>query len=712
MREVLSHSCHSSDLTEKALTEEISEFLRFNVENEKDANNEKVAREDEILLEVDVKDTFILPPHVLNEMQNQNIIVPFVEVNRGPDLTTNKCHLNISQVEEVGISHRDEVENEIIENEGDLDSIELAEVTNDNEKRKLNSRREETKTKRLKGEKYIGYSRSQDGKIQHNVQREKKQMKNRCSHKTSQKQSSRTLMCGEVSEETRMKTFNYFWNLESWDERKSYIRGLVSTKEISRRRKNVGTVAVFRKKQSHDCFLPLSTGRKVLVCRDMLLSTLALGRNTFERWTTNIQPNALAFNASNKDIVSNETKTKTNSNVSKLMKQDTRQWLKDLPKVPSHYCRSSSKKLYLESVFRSTLHVYKEYKKFCLEQNKKPVGRTLFQKILKSEAIAIHKPRKDQCDICCSWKTGNISEEDYNTHIKKKNEAEIAKRDAKESMSEEKLVVTMDLQSVLLAPKLEASAVYYKQKLQIHNFTVFALNNKNVDLYVWHESNGGVSANEFTTCIVEFIKITKEHQNYNHITLISDGCGYQNRNKVLSSALLKLSQELNITIEQLILERGHTMMEADAVHSSLEAYFKPPIYAPSDYVTRMRQARDHHPYRIHNLNYSFFLNYEQVEGNLTTIKPEKNARVTDIRGLLYLPTGIMQYRLNHSDAWTEFVKPRKSRTNIAQQQLPAVPRKLFEQPIKISKQKYDHLQELKKVIEIDYHPFYDSLPHN
>lgn len=55
----------------------------------------------------------------------------------------------------------------------------------------------------------------------------------------------------------------------------------------------------------------------------------------------------------------------------------------------------------------------------------------------------------------------------------------------------------MDLQSVLLAPKLEASAIYYKQKLQIHNFTVFELNSKTVDLYVWHECNGGVTANEF-----------------------------------------------------------------------------------------------------------------------------------------------------------------------------------------------------------------------
>ncbi|KAL5237223.1 hypothetical protein ACI65C_004633 [Semiaphis heraclei] len=64
------------------------------------------------------------------------------------------------------------------------------------------------------------------------------------------------------------------------------------------------------------------------------------------------------------------------------------------------------------------------------------------------------------------------------------------------------------------------------------------------------------------------------------VTLISDGCNYQNRNKTLASAL------------------RHTMMEADSVHSTLEKIFKPPIYSPSDYIARMRLARPKQPYNI------------------------------------------------------------------------------------------------------------------
>lgn len=63
-------------------------------------------------------------------------------------------------------------------------------------------------------------------------------------------------------------------------------------------------------------------------------------------------------------------------------------------KVPSHYCRSSTKNLYVESVFRSEIHVYKAYKEWCSENGIRHVTRTSFQKILKEMNVKIHKPRR------------------------------------------------------------------------------------------------------------------------------------------------------------------------------------------------------------------------------------------------------------------------------------------------------------------------------
>ena len=101
---------------------------------------------------------------------------------------------------------------------------------------------------------------------------------------------------------------------------------------------------------------------------------------------------------------------------------------------------------------------------------------------------------------------GQLDSAKFNVHQTKQLEACEAKRALKDSANDNKLVITMDLQSILLAPNLLASSVYYKMKLQVHNFTVYCLNNADVHLYVWHEVNGGINSNEFVSCIVDFIQ--------------------------------------------------------------------------------------------------------------------------------------------------------------------------------------------------------------
>ncbi|KAF2882447.1 hypothetical protein ILUMI_23729 [Ignelater luminosus] len=121
---------------------------------------------------------------------------------------------------------------------------------------------------------------------------------------------------------------------------------------------------------------------------------------------------------------------------------------------------------------------------------------------------------------------------------------------------------------------------------------MYVYNNRDVHLYVWHEGDRSATANEFTSCILHFVK---SNIKFKKIVLISDGCEYQNKNKVLSSALADLTKVTDIKIEQIILEKGHTMMEVDSVHSTLEQLFTPPIYTPSNYISRMYQARKKQP---------------------------------------------------------------------------------------------------------------------
>lgn len=167
----------------------------------------------------------------------------------------------------------------------------------------------------------------------------------------------------------------------------------------------------------------------------------------------------------------------------------------ELPKMPSHYCRASSTKLYLEPVVQNKSKLYKLYCDKCNEQQEEHVSRWLFDQIFMEKNLSIFLPKKDQCDVCCSHKVGNISEGEYREHIIKKDRARQEKNEDKlKAINKEVHVFTHDLQSVQLCPKLEASAIYYKTKLCVHNFTMYNLENKDVHCYWFDESTAGLVA--------------------------------------------------------------------------------------------------------------------------------------------------------------------------------------------------------------------------
>lgn len=97
-----------------------------------------------------------------------------------------------------------------------------------------------------------------------------------------------------------------------------------------------------------------------------------------------------------------------------------KEWLELLPKVPSHYCRKSTSKIYVESTFFSLSDMFRVYSVWIIEQGFLSASKTLFLNTLKSEKISIHKPRKDQCDVCCGHKNGTIEESEYNANLERK----------------------------------------------------------------------------------------------------------------------------------------------------------------------------------------------------------------------------------------------------------------------------------------------------
>lgn len=77
-------------------------------------------------------------------------------------------------------------------------------------------------------------------------------------------------------------------------------------------------------------------------------------------------------------------------------------FLKSLAKLPSHYCRKNSTRLYLEPIFKSMGELYGIYKDTCNEEERK-TGRKLnelvlsrysFDKVFNSENLSIFQPKR------------------------------------------------------------------------------------------------------------------------------------------------------------------------------------------------------------------------------------------------------------------------------------------------------------------------------
>lgn len=291
---------------------------------------------------------------------------------------------------------------------------------------------------------------------------------------------------------------------------------------------------------------------------------------------------------------------------------------------------------------------------------------------------------------------------------------EAARREKESDKMYAKHVYTMDLQAVLLVPSLKASALYYKTKLAVHNFTIYDLKTRKGFCYLWDESQGALTANEFTSVICSFITKEVPFEEGDEIIIFSDGCGYQNRNMTLSNALVNLAYTRKITITQKYLEKGHTQMECDSMHSNIERQLRnQDIYLPSSYINACKHARKlPEPYSVKYLNYNFFLNYNAVCNFYRSIRPGTKTgdpQVTDLRALQYQTSGYIKYKLSHEDDWKDLPQRRsKQFAGVLNNCIP----KLYNEMLKIKKEKWLHLQQLKVVLHKDYHEYYDSLLFN
>ena len=543
---------------------------------------------------------------------------------------------------------------------------------------------------------YDGLTRtSKDDKLQYRyaIPRNARKLGPRCNCAQSKKESH-VIRCAKISDEQRALIFANFWKMD-WSGKKATIRTLVTTaspKDQKGRHRKSSDVS--RRKQSPKYNLMLPDSSQVIrVCKKMFLATFDVKEWSVLSWISQDKKEKIPADANKRKVSSLERR------------KFVRDYLEMLPKMESHYCRKDTERLYLEPIWESKNHLYREYMVYCEEKKKKPLDRTTFSDECEDMKISIFSTRKDLCDVCVSYanQDSSVTEEDYNLHIKRKNEAQAEKtRDIKNM--EKLFVFTMDVQAVLVCPIIRASAGYYKSKLTVHNFTLYDVRTQAGYCNLWDESEGDLSANVFATMITNFIETKVRFKPSDEIILWSDGCCYQNRNCVLTNALLNLAMKCGIVIVQKYLEKGHTQMEADSMHSTIERKLRrKQIYLPSAYMTYCETARiNPGPYQVQYWHHDEFLHYAKLKF-FSSIRPGRRAgdpQVVDLRALRYEPNGTLSYKILHSDEWTEMTLHR-TRTVLKPKTVPP----LFPSRLRITQKKYDDIQALKHVLPRDTHSY-------
>uniref|UniRef100_A0A6P7GSZ8 Uncharacterized protein LOC114346386 n=1 Tax=Diabrotica virgifera virgifera TaxID=50390 RepID=A0A6P7GSZ8_DIAVI len=515
--------------------------------------------------------------------------------------------------------------------------------------------------------------------------------------------------CNTKIEKTqREQMLSEYLSLESERSRWAFIGN--SVKRIPVKRRYSGD----NNKRAHTLqYTLMCNEHRVQVCKQFFLATYDISSKKVETALKKLTPSGIT------EIDHRGHKEPPNKK-SEDVKNIIRKHIQELPVVDSHYCRSSSKRKYLPSGLSET-RIYMDYLEYCKEVNVEPEKFSFYKSVFVSEFnYGFHTPKKDQCDFCTQYK--NKSDEDkvkdeeaYKVHLARKEEAREHKKVDKDHAKCDTnfSCFTMDLEKILLTPSLQVGQLYFKKKLKTYNFTIYDLAAGQATNYMWHEGDGKKGASEIATCLWKLLVSlgTKEE-----VTFYSDTASGQNRNTIVSAMFLRAVEQLPIqTINQKFMESGHSEMECDSVHSTIESRGKQvDVYTPEGWYMVARTAKTSKPYhKVIEMDYSDFLDYKKYSSQIITNKSQAEQgkmRWIKVKWIQYRKscpkTIYFKYRLNDN----EF-----DSLNIEKRQRRRVPyfevSRLYLSKPKINKNK---LKDLLKLCEngsvpSTYHKFYESL---
>jgi hypothetical protein len=240
---------------------------------------------------------------------------------------------------------------------------------------------------------------------------------------------------------------------------------------------------------------------------------------------------------------------------------------------------------------------------------------------------------------------------------------------------------------------------------------------------MWDEVKARRGSCEIASCLWKWLNSIPA--TVTHVILYCDCCSGQNRNVQIATMLLSAVKCLHIqTIDLKFLESGHTQMEVDAMHATIERVSKSvDIFIPRDWQLIAATARrDGKPYHVTCMEQCDVLDWKSVCKHVIVNKsntdtPGVTVNWKEIKWLqVSKDSTVMKFKYELNDSEFLTVKYRgNARGRLSETTaLKAMMKPLYSKLLSISKPKYNDLMDLCKtsVIPSDYHSYYMQLPHS
>lgn len=404
-------------------------------------------------------------------------------------------------------------------------------------------------------------------------------LKTKC--RTREKQSARNMEkyvllppCSEscrrkcratFNEEYREEIRSYFWP-KPFGERKMWLNSHVTfmgTKQKARNPRQYSKNISVRYSLNHP-----TTGEKVQVCKKMFLSTMGLKT---DGQISGLKRKTAPDGRTNTNDKRGQYERKKANNVREELVRHIESYKPQL----SHYAlENAPKRRYLDV----NITIIDMLKDFNVKHEQK-VSYELYRKVFDTQNIGYSRPSQDECPTCIkadghehdSLAADNACKAciDISRHKTIAQEArEDYQRDATKKWETYEEVFAVDMQKVIMLPKMNVKEHFFISRLTVFNETFASLAGGEDICILWHE---GIAGRDASDVMSAYYRAIQRASHANSFLFWVDNCSAQNKNWTLFSGLVSLvncdyGPEL-ITIKYF--EPGHTYMRADSVHGCI-----------------------------------------------------------------------------------------------------------------------------------------------